>query len=424
MTHTLPPTVLVDLDGTLANNISPLYGAYSSFLNHYGAVGSLDEFHQLIGPPIKDIVQILKKRYQLTPSVNELLEQYHTYIEEGYRCSYVLHSGAEQFLEWCHAEGITLILATAAPRTLVLEFLNRNHLTSYFSRVITSDDAESTKINESYYIEALRGRDGGALMIDDSAAVVAAAEKAGLMTYLFDGDWHELMRHFSIGLTETKVTSNFQVEVVMSPSPPLDQETNQLVEELWQEQQRRTPETLFNGKILSWIHYNHKRLVGRFVEYKHYLAQTLNPELKSILNINPVGVTVVVTDGTHVLIGRRSGAVATHNQLFELVPSGSVDDHFLQQGRVILEKLVYEELEEESKLSLAPGQSLRPTHLLCDASTGCCEVCCILVLEKKGDVKASMEHSELLWLPIKQAKSFISENPFTPQSAYILERLL
>lgn len=424
MTHTVPKTVMVDLDGTLANNISPLYGAYNEFLGHYGVVGSRAEFQGLIGPPIKEAVAHLKERYNLKPPLEDLVTQYQGYIEEGYRCSYVLHTGAELFLEWCHAQGIALILATAAPRSLALTFLNRYHLAPYFQQVITGDDSPFTKIDPTYYLAALDGDTSDALMIDDSPAVVATAEKAGLATYLFEGDWHELMRRFSVHLVEKKLAPSFCVEVVEREYPPLEAHAQKLIEEIWDEQQLRHPETLFNGNILSRIKSDNQRLIGTFVEYKHYLAQTYNPALKPLLNINPVGITVIVTDGAHVLVGKRSDSVSIHNQLFELVPSGSVDDQFLAQGKIKLEELAMDELREECGLSTDEKQSFRPAYLLQDPSSGLCEICCVLTIEKKVEVKPGLEHTELLWLPLDQAEEFMDENPFVPHSAHILKRLL
>lgn len=422
--RTHPSRILIDLDGTLANNIPTLYSAYKHFLSHFQIVGTEKEFQDLIGPPLPKAVEILRERYKIKASLDELIKQYEESIQEGYRCSYEMHAGAETFLEWAFSQNIPLTLATAAPRRLAMDFIKRYDLMRFFERIVTADDTRLTKV-ESEYFHQLTDHPESTLMIDDSPYVIAAAKQAGLQTHLMRDNWKQLLDEFSIQFNETKLRPHFKVEVVKKVGKQaLDAAVREKIELIWEEESKKHNGTLFNGQILSHIGSTPEHLAGEYVEYKHYLAQALCEELRPVLNIQPVGLTVFVTDGTHVLIGERSSEVATHQHLFELVPSGGVDAAYFHNGTIDMEKLVLHELKEESGIDAKSVETLRATHLVHDPATNCYEVCYILTVKSKGEVISTGEHDELLWLPLSEAKNFIKNNPFVPLSEYMLNRIL
>lgn len=424
MSRKHPSCIMVDLDGTLANNIPTLYAAYKNFLGRFHIVGTEREFVDLIGPPLPKAVEQLKERYKINKPLNELIAIYQESLQEGYDCSYELHTEADTFLEWAKQHNIPLILATAAPKRLAMAFIRRYDLERYFVRIVTGDDTHFTKIDPNYFL-AIADDPANTLMIDDSTAVIAAANKAGLQTHLFRSDWKFLLDQFAIHFKETKVKPHFHVSVLPTvQKSPYSSEIRARIDEIWAIEQAKHPIDLFNGQILSHRESTPDRLVGEFVEYKDLIAQLIHPELKPVLNIQPVAITVFVTDNKHVLIGKRSEHVATHQNLFELVPSGGVDAVYLKKGVIDMEKLVLHELKEEANLLPDCVETLRATHVVHDPATDCFEICYMLTVQKREEVTTNSEHSELMWLPFKDAKEFIATNPFAPISAYVLSRVL
>lgn len=420
----LPSRILIDLDGTLANNIPTLLAAYKLFLSRFKHVGTEKEFYDLVGPPIAKAVEILKERYKIDHPLPDLVRMYEESIQEGYRCSYELHTDADTFLEWAHRNGVPMTLATAAPKRLAMEFIRRYDLERFFEKIVTADDTYLMKTDPQYFHQITEDPTN-TLMIDDSPAVIAAARHAGLRTHLFKSDWKALLDQFSIHFAELPLKPNFRIEVAGSQNKkPYSKKTQERIDEIWAEACAKQPDTLFNGQILNYMGANAQQLTGEFVEYKAYMAQMICPELKAELNIRPVGVTVFVTDQKHVLIGKRSDQVATHQHLYELVPSGGVDAAFFHSGLVDGEKLVLHELKEETGLNPAIVETLRATHLVRDPATGFYEICYIMTINATQNVVSKGEHTELLWLPFDKVKEFVKENAFVPLSEYVIKRIV
>lgn len=423
MKRSYPSCIMIDLDGTLANNIPTLFLAYKRFLATFHIAGTEKEFISLVGPPLPAAVEKLKEKYKIDRPADELVKMYEEIIQEGYRCSYELHTDADTFLEWAKREGIPLILATAAPKRLAMEFINRYDLARYFDQMITAEDSLYTKVDPHYFLN-IASDPKSTLMIDDSATVINAAKKAGLRTHLFNNDWKQLLEQFAIRFVEVKLQPDFIVEVINSVhKEPLPEKIQKQIDELWEVETQRQ-ETLFNGQLLSYIESSPHRLVGEFIQYKEYIAQVLRPDLTDQLKIQPVGLTVFVTDGKSVLVGRRSEKVATHHHLYELVPSGGIDASFFEKGRVNLHELVLHELYEEAGLTHNSVETLRATHLVHDPASDYYEVCFILTVKAAEEVKSAGEHTELLWIPFDKISEFVKENPFVPLSEYIIGRIL
>jgi len=73
--------IFFDLDGTLADSLEIMYDIYIEFLKDYGIKGTAKEFQKLNGPSLKEIIIFLKKKYELKPTIKELLEKYQKMIE-------------------------------------------------------------------------------------------------------------------------------------------------------------------------------------------------------------------------------------------------------------------------------------------------------------------------------------------------------
>jgi len=68
--------LFLDLDGTLADSLTAMRGVYDRFLQEFEATPSDEEFEELNGPPLAEIIKILKNRHGLTGSFDGLQEDY------------------------------------------------------------------------------------------------------------------------------------------------------------------------------------------------------------------------------------------------------------------------------------------------------------------------------------------------------------
>ena len=68
--------IFFDLDGTLADSIPPMYQVYLNFLTEFDKRGTKEEFDELNGPSLPEIVSVLKTRYRLVDDKNFLMDLY------------------------------------------------------------------------------------------------------------------------------------------------------------------------------------------------------------------------------------------------------------------------------------------------------------------------------------------------------------
>jgi HAD superfamily hydrolase (TIGR01509 family) len=175
--------VLIDLDGTLANSIKALEIAYIDFLKIHGIKGTHDEFVQLSGPSLQEIIEKLKEKYQLRPSIAELYAVYLKILKYIYAEEIKPNQGAYDFLLQLQEATVTMALVTSAPRLLADIFLKTHNWQHFFQSLITGDDIKISKPNPAIYLEALSILSisaDQAVAIEDSVNGVKAAVDAGI----------------------------------------------------------------------------------------------------------------------------------------------------------------------------------------------------------------------------------------------------
>jgi beta-phosphoglucomutase-like phosphatase (HAD superfamily) len=175
--------VLFDLDGTLADSIVSLKKVYFEFLSSHNVVGSEEEFSELSGPSILEIVEKIRTRHNLTPTVDLLHESYMSRLESAYAQDVQPFQGADALLAWLYTCGIKLGLVTSAPTILVDEFLAANEWDYLFEIVSTGDSVEAAKPNPQIYTQTLEDLELPAervIAVEDSKNGVQAAVDAGL----------------------------------------------------------------------------------------------------------------------------------------------------------------------------------------------------------------------------------------------------
>lgn len=175
--------ILIDLDGTLVDSIPALYQVYLKFLAYYGKKGTQEEFNALIGPSIDEIVEILRKKYELKPSLHDLSTMYvSTLMKQGFEGT-VLFPGVKKVLEEAKKAGKKLAIITSGTKALVKICLEPFKVLDLFDVIITSEDVSKAKPNPEMYklaLDKLGIAPGDAIAIEDSEAGKEAAMGAGV----------------------------------------------------------------------------------------------------------------------------------------------------------------------------------------------------------------------------------------------------
>lgn len=177
--------ILIDLDGTLADTIPVLYETYLQFMAHRGLKGSKDEFADLMGPTIPQVVDILRTKYHWPESSETLTRQYWHLLATIYSEHLGLFPGAREFIQHLKKRGVKIALVTSAAYELADSFLTRHQLKGYFDCIITGEHVVNGKPDPEAYQKALddlKVKPEEALAVEDSYNGVLSATSAKIPT--------------------------------------------------------------------------------------------------------------------------------------------------------------------------------------------------------------------------------------------------
>lgn len=200
-------TLLIDMDGTLADSIHLLYNVYMNFMEKLGLVPTTEEFSELIGPSLSSILQFLKKKHHLLQEIEELNGIYHSLLEERYNEPIPLMPGSRECLAYAKQKGLRCILVTSASRSLAESFIHHQQLTKDFDFLVTGEMVKKGKPDPALYLIALdKGRitPREALAIEDSLNGVQAAVSANISTlWLSKSSLSSTLNHQNVHVVRT-----------------------------------------------------------------------------------------------------------------------------------------------------------------------------------------------------------------------------
>lgn len=177
--------LLIDLDGTLVDSLPSLYRVYHEFLSCYGIAGCREEFIELMGPSLRQIVDLLRVKHQIESPAEALFEKYNALLEHCYAHELPLMPGAVETLSEAPKHNVKLVLATSAPRRWVDALLKGKRLGIDFHASVTADDVHAGKPDPAIFrkgLELARVTPDRAIVIDDAPAGIEAARRAGIFT--------------------------------------------------------------------------------------------------------------------------------------------------------------------------------------------------------------------------------------------------
>lgn len=179
--------LFLDLDGTLVDSPNLLWSAYSQFLLSHNVVPTEEEFLELNGPTIPQIVSILKGRHFMADSEAELVESYLSSLELGYQ-QVKENPGSTDLLQAANTLNIPVALVTSCIPRLYTRALTSLNWHKYFQVVISPNQDEPCKPDPSIYLRALaelgitNSEKVHCLAIEDSRQGVLSAVGAGIST--------------------------------------------------------------------------------------------------------------------------------------------------------------------------------------------------------------------------------------------------
>ncbi len=203
------------------------------------------------------------------------------------------------------------------------------------------------------------------------------------------------------------------------------------IEDIWIQQSKRHGGSLWNGRIFNVTNMTPKGIEGCFVEYKLMVARRVSPRLRRRLKFLGLGVSGYFSCADGIVFGLRNPNNTSYERgMWELVPSGSIDDNCQStNGFLDVEAVLGQELEEEVGISILRAERILPLFLIEDPLNDLLEIVyrieCTLsaneVLSAHATIQ-SREYTELKVIPHRDISSGVLtlSAPLIPVSCSIL----
>ena len=201
-----------------------------------------------------------------------------------------------------------------------------------------------------------------------------------------------------------------KIQVIESRGFELSDMNKKVVDQIWFESRDSHH---FNGQILNYLSFENQILLGEFVEYKFYYAQTREPSLKELLQIRPVAISGLTTTANKLLMGQRSEKVTEYQKFYEVVPSGKIDAEGVDGEQIDLFKQFQRELWEESGLSSTDIRDIIPFAFIYDKERDSYEICAeihVNYLAASENLRSTEEYQKLTWILKSDLENFIKRH--------------
>ena len=175
--------VLFDMDGTLTDSMwmwTSIDIEYFQMMN----IPMPDHLQRDIqGMSFRETAQYFKTSFNMSKSVEEIMQDWTDMAREKYKNEVPLKPGAREFLDACRQKGIPMAIATSNHIDLAMEALCANRIADYFGCILTASDVGKGKPSPDIYLEAAR-RLGATpqrcLVCEDVPMGILAGKRAGM----------------------------------------------------------------------------------------------------------------------------------------------------------------------------------------------------------------------------------------------------
>jgi HAD superfamily hydrolase (TIGR01509 family) len=177
------PALFADLDGTLADSLQAMQSAFFQFVSSHGGDPAAFAFDRFNGPPLSQIVTILRGELGLHEDVDGLLDAYQRHIDQVYSTVSPAKGASSLLRRAKKADWVTAVV-TSNNRRRVQSWLARTGLSEYCDFAVCAEDVGRGKPWPDPYLRALSlSGHNEAVAIEDGLQGAQSAFAAGLVTY-------------------------------------------------------------------------------------------------------------------------------------------------------------------------------------------------------------------------------------------------
>ncbi|MFJ9866763.1 HAD family hydrolase [Streptomyces sp. NPDC101165] len=177
-------SVIFDLDGTLVDSEPNYYEASRQTLEEHGVPGfTWAEHESYVGISTLETVAILRERYSLDATVDELFHATNRRYLELARAGTHAYPEMRKFVELLAAEAVPMAVASGSSPEAIEAILAGTGLDTFLHIVVSADEVAHGKPAPDVFLEAARrlGADpADCVVLEDAAPGAAAAHAAGM----------------------------------------------------------------------------------------------------------------------------------------------------------------------------------------------------------------------------------------------------
>ena len=409
-------SVIFDMDGVLVNTLQALFDIYLNSLLNQGVQGNREEFNEMNGPHMDDVVSILSLRHNLDKiQLKEDFSQLHAKLYDRAK----LTEGALSLIKLLRQQGIQLAIASSASKANIFKILARYKLAQYFAVIISGEDVIEAKPNPELYLKAKSHLNTALVFgIDDSPLGVISMRSAGGCPIHFlnneippyaPSSYHvntmgELLPIFEQHCVLLYKGDNFSVTEIEL----VNNKNNKLIGKHWQSM---CNEKLYNGKAVLCHGMNYSELLVSPSDYKtvlFILSQSVD------LHPLPLGVSgVVIDDEGNIITAQRASETTQYPLYWELPPSGSVETI----DKSSITNHIYQELNEELNIQKQHVDFTKILGVTYDRIAKNYDVLILIKLNySANNSKINNEYKDIKILNSQQLESELTKCIFTPES--------
>lgn len=175
--------VIFDLDGTLVDSMWVWSQIDVDYLNLKGYDMPDDLRNDIVHLSFSQTAVYFKQRFNLSDSIEKILEDWHNMAFTHYATNVKLKSGVKDFLDSLKSSNIKIALATSNSFPLLKACLENNGIYKYFDSITTTDEVDNGKNCPDVYLLAankLGVNPKNCLVFEDILPAVQGAKAANM----------------------------------------------------------------------------------------------------------------------------------------------------------------------------------------------------------------------------------------------------
>ena len=175
---------IFDMDGTLIDSMGVWSRIDEAFLSKRGIEVPPDYAEEICALGFRGTAEYTVRRFGLSDTPEELMAEWSAMADYEYAHNIMLFPGAKETLERLRSLGVRLFVATALTEKMYLPCFRNNGIDGWFEDVFSVDALGISKSDRAFFdhiAEKTGLAPGDCVLIDDAAAALAAAKKAGFI---------------------------------------------------------------------------------------------------------------------------------------------------------------------------------------------------------------------------------------------------